>query len=581
MTDGQAPVRTIILEHTQTFGTSVGAEVGIFETLGMRTPRDLDAVARLEYHTDRGPAGGLAARYQGGFVTDITREPWNFEGDVRSYFVYDHGFDDVGRPIADPDPEGSELRGRVLWEHQHFFPYNLQVQIRGGYVSDQRFLEQWFRREFDTGLPHDLSAYFKRQRENEAFTFLVQMQPNDLVTTADLLQEQFEVERLPEIGYRRIGQSLHDDRVTFHSENTLAGMRFQTTRASLAEQGFFPPGLSPGIPSLGQTGIEDDTVARGDTRQEFSRPISLGRFKAVPYVVGRYTGYTESPRDSSLTHRLFGAVGARLNTSFWKTNDQVQSDLFDLHRLRHVVEPELHLFASGTTEDRNSLFIYDERVDAINDVQAVQLALRQRWQTYRGGPGRWRSVDFFTLNLEGNFFANQPTEQELNPYGFRGLFFPSMPETSIPRNSINADAMWRLSDNTVLISDAQWNADQERLATASIGLIAQRGERLTYFLGNRYIADLDSNITTFAFDYQLTPKYTAIFSQSYDFGVTENVESFAAILRRFDTFTVMVRVFHNEVTEQSGVGFNIVPRGVGYGLDTDTIESTLNEQRGR
>jgi hypothetical protein len=408
----------------------------------------------------------------------------------------------------------------------------------------------------------------------------VQLQPNDLVTTADLLQEQFEVERLPEIGYRRIGESLRSDRFTLHSENTLAGMRFQETRATLAEQGFFPPDLTPGIPSLGRTGTEDDTVARGDSRQEVSRPIALGRFKAVPYVVGRYTGYTESPREGA-KHRLFGAVGARLNTAFWKTNDQVKSDLLDLHRLRHVIEPELHVFSAATTDDRNTLFIYDERVDGIHDVQAVQLALRQRWQTYRGGPGRWRSVDFFTLNLEANFFANQPEDEELNPYGFRGLFFPSLPEASIPRNSINADAMWRLSDNTVLISDAQWNADQERLATASIGLVAQRGERMTYFLGNRYIADLDSNITTFAFDYQLTPKYTVIFSQSYDFGVTENVESFAAVLRRFDTFTIMVKAFHNEVTEQSGIGFNIVPRGVGYGLDTDMIESTLNEQRGR
>jgi hypothetical protein len=546
----------------------------------MRTPRDVDAVARLEYHTDRGPAAGVSARYQGGFVTDITREPWNFEGDVRSYFVYDHGFDDISRPIADPDPEGSELRGRVLWEHQHFFPYDLQVQIRGGYVSDQRFLEQWFRREFYNGPPHDLSAYFKRQRESEAFTFLVQLQPNDLVTTADLLQEQFEVERLPEIGYRRIGDSLRDDRLTWHSENTLAGMRFQHTRATLAEQGFFPPDISPGIPSLGQTGTIDDITARGDSRQELTRPIDLGRFKAVPYVVGRYTGYTESPDDGA-KQRLYGAVGARINTAFWKTNDQVQSDLLDLHRLRHVIEPELHLFASGTTDDRNTLFLYDERVDAIHDVQAVQLALRQRWQTYRGGPGRWRSVDFFTLNLEGNFFANQPEQEELNPYGFRGLFFPSAPETSIPRNSINANAMWRLSDSTVVVSDAQWNADRERLATASIGIIAQRGDRMTYYIGNRYIEDLDSNITTFAFDYQLTPKYTVLFSQSYDFGVEENVESFAAILRKFDTFTVMVKAYHNEVTEQSGIGFNIVPRGVGYGLDTDMVESTLNEQRGR
>ena len=73
-----------------------------------------------------------------------------------------------------------------------------------------------------------------------------------------------------------------------------------------------------------------------------------------------------------------------------------------------------------------------EPIDAINDISAAQIALRQRWQTKRGGPGRWRSVDFFTFNVEGNFFANQPDDDELAPTRFRGLFFDSLPEASIP-----------------------------------------------------------------------------------------------------------------------------------------------------
>ena len=43
-------------------------------------------------------------------------------------------------------------RGRVLWEHQHFFPQDWQVQLRAGYVSDATFLEEYFPRDFRDGL---------------------------------------------------------------------------------------------------------------------------------------------------------------------------------------------------------------------------------------------------------------------------------------------------------------------------------------------------------------------------------------------------------------------------------------------
>jgi hypothetical protein len=163
----------------------------------------------------------------------------------------------------------------------------------------------------------------------------------------------------------------------------------------------------------------------------------------------------------------------------------------------------VNLFTSAQTRDRNDLFIYDEEIDAINDVSAFQVALHQRWQTKRGGPGRFRSVDVFTLNIEGNFFLNQPDDASLAPTGFRGLFFASLPEASIPRNSVNADAMWRISDTTVVLADAQYNLDQYELATTSIGLAVQRDPRLNYFVGTRYIGQINSTIATISANYEL------------------------------------------------------------------------------
>jgi hypothetical protein len=576
LTDRGLPLRSAALQNSSTYGASVRTTWGLFETLGQPPPEDLDVEYALDYLGDRGIAGGIDADYEGGFVTETTRQRWAFEGELDSYFVNDRGIDTFGRlptPVIDvnPDPAiedlrvdrpDSEFRGQALWKHQHFFPGDWQLQVRAGYVSDPTFLETYFRRDFNQGDPHDVSFYLKRQRDTEAATFLTSVQPNNVVTTADLMQERFEVERLPEFGYRRIGDGFAADDggpfrgMTLVSTNTVSGLRFNRSTASLRELGFSDT-LGPGLPSLGRTGVTGDTTYRGDFRQEVSFPVSLGQFRFLPYLVGRYTGYSDAPGGGE-EHRLYSAVGARVSTAFWKVDEGVESRMFDLHRMRHVVEPELNVYASGTNVDWSELFIYDEPVDSIHDVSAVSLALRQRWQTERGAPGRRRSVDFLALNVEGNFFANED-EDLLPPQQFRGLYFASLPEASVPRESVNADLTWRLGDTTVALADAQYNLDENELATLGVGMIVTRDERLSYFLSSRYINVTDSNVAGIAATYELSRKYTVIVSQSYDFGQSENVVSGIEVRRRFDTFFLSVAASQSKVDEESSFSINFYP----------------------
>jgi hypothetical protein len=428
---------------------------------------------------------------------------------------------------------------------------------------------------------------------------LYSIQPNDFVTTSELQQEQTEVERVPEVGYYRIGDGIGRGRggggLTLFSENRVGGLRFQGSSSPLRAgvdqrggQGFRPVENEdrralPGLPSFGQTGTPTDVTYRGDFRQEVNFPFNFGQFRFVPYVVGRYTVYTESPEDSN-NDRLFAGAGVRLTTAFWKVDDFAKSELFDIHRLRHVVEPEVNLFTSAQTSERDRLFWYDEQIDEINDVSAVQVALRQRWQTKRGGAGRWRSVDVLTLNVEANFFNNAPPDEELAPVAFRGLYFASLPEASVPRNSINSDLTWRVSDTTAVLLDAQYNLDEENLSTASAGLAVSRDERLGYFLGVRYIdsgpyvlsgtdetfggrfafdEDLHSVVFTGAANYQLTQKYTLAGRFSYDFGERERVLNYFTVIREFDRWYASLTFRVDYIGEESGIFFNVWPAGLG------------------
>jgi hypothetical protein len=489
-----------------------------------------------------------------------------------------------------PEAPPQNFRGRAYMEHQTFFPDDWQAQFRFGYLSDANFLTQWFPDEFRDNPPINESVYLKHQHDSEVFTLLAEWQPNDLVTTSQAVPEQREINHLPEIGYHRVGDSFADDRLTFFSDNTAAGLQFSHNGSTLAQQGLATTGvLDPGLPSYGYTGEPENVTYRGDLRQEIDWPKNLGPIKMVPFAFGRYTVYSQGvdtsifppvgktiPTTPAVTssdqNRLMAGAGVKFTTSFWKVDDSAQSDLFDIHRVRHVIEPEVDLLTSAQTVDQNRLFIYDESVDAVNDIQAAEISLYQRWQTKRGGPGRWRSVDFFTFNVHLDLFGNQPDKRFLDPVDFRGLYFSSLPEASVPRNGVNADAQWRISDTTAVLADCSENLDRERFATASIGLAVQRDERLSYFIGTRYIAELNSNITTFDATYQFSRSYDLSFDESFDFGQSRNVYYSAVVTRKFDRYSAGIRVYYDETTNENGVSFELTPYGFNRAFGSDQAQ---------
>jgi len=587
-------LRNLELVSGSKYGAGFKSDLGLFELMGRLPPEDVDAQLSLDYFNSRGVAGGIDGKYAGGFVTEQTKQPWAFEGRWQTYVVNEHGLDDLSRKRLDVDPD-QDLRYRLFWEHQHFFPDNWQVQLSGALISDPTFQEEWFRNDFERQRPLDTAIYIKHQDQSEAFTLLYSIQPNDLVTAATEMQEQHEVERVPEIGYHLIGQNV-GEAFTLYSDNVVGGYRFQSSNSPIffagkstddsadlirRRQGFRGSD-SPGLPSYGATGTPDRVTYRGDFRQELDYPFTVGQFRMMPYVIGRYTWYSQSPDpNESSNDRLFAGAGLRMTTAFWKVDDTAQSDLWDIHRLRHVVEPELNLFTSAQTLSRDHLLQYDEPIDEVNDISAVQVALHQRWQTKRGGAGRWRSVDVLSLNVEANFFMNKPPDDELAPVAFRGLYFATEPEASLPRNSVNADATWRVSDTTAILADAQYSLDKAVLTTASIGLAANRDQRLGYFIGIRYIDSgnyfpitaagtplkkgLQSAVLTGALTYELTPDYTISARQSFDFGGNQSVLTDYSIIRHFDRWYAAFSVRIDYIGDSNGIFFNVWPEGLAPG----------------
>jgi hypothetical protein len=619
VTERGFPLRRLQFESSGDFGLGVRTEWGLLDMLGVKSPANLDVGLYLDYFSERGPATGINGRYQGGFINPTNKQPWTFQGGFDSYVVWDSGTDRFGGERGGVAFDG-DFRGRVSWEHQHFFPDDWQLQVRANWVSDATFLEEWFPREFRNGEPADVSGYLKRQRQSEALTLLVQFQPSDLPTNADQLQEvtplvdpvsgvsgqrPVVVEKLPEVGYRLIGESFDTSWMTFFSDNTIAGMRFNETRPTLADMGFknsrfvrnangsivIDPltgkpkrttAVLPGYPSYGYTGITDNWVVRGDFREQIDFPLNTGLIRTVPYIMARYTGYSDSPGDE-MRNRLMAGAGLRMSTTFWRVQDDIDWRLLDVRRLRHVIEPELNVFTSISSQDRNELFVYEQNVDGVSDISAVQLSLLQRWQTKRGGPGRLRSVDVFTLNLRGSFFANAPDEPLIAdnngnlyaPTGFRGLFYSSLPEASVARNTLSADGAWRISDTTALLSDVAYNFDEGTMATASLGFAVERGQRLRYYIGTRYVGEVNSTLVNFIGSYQISPKYLVALNQSVEVADVSQNTTTITLVRRFDRFLLTLTAYTDQVDNDSGFSFSLIPEGLGDPLGLSSSASSF------
>src|SRR5437667_368336 len=80
-------LREIQTGNSRNFGFNIRTKWGLFETLGVVPPEDLDISYRLDYFSDRGPALGLDGDYGGGFISDTTKRAWNFEGKWNTFFL--------------------------------------------------------------------------------------------------------------------------------------------------------------------------------------------------------------------------------------------------------------------------------------------------------------------------------------------------------------------------------------------------------------------------------------------------------------------------------------------------------------
>ena len=314
--------------------------------------------------------------------------------------------------------------------------------------------------------------------------------------------------------------------------------------------------------------------------QELSLPFSLGPVKFAPYGMLDLTGYTDDLTGNS-AGRVWGGGGTRASLPFSRLYEGAASDLFNVRGLHHkavlganylyarssipytqlpmldrlnddatdqawrnitamqpdfVSGPNGFLLQDAPTPARSTQpyairRLVQNRVDTLDDINVLQLDLRQRLQTKRGYPGLEHTVDLATLSTSLSYFPEASRDNFGHPFAF-----------------LEYDFLWNVGDRTAFSTTGWFEPYDEGSKYFTFGSFFNRPDRTTFYLGYRQIDPVNSRAVLGSVGYQLSQRYFLNAGVSYDFGINQALSNSFTLTHRTD-LTVSIGFTYNSLRE--------------------------------
>ncbi len=554
--------------------------------LGLDQADGIDSTFLIDYYAERGFAIG----------TDTTWRTAQMRGGVFAYLLFDDNGEDVTPSGRRVDVTG-ETRSIILAENRWRLNSLWSITAEGAYISDPRFLTALWPKIADESRELTTRARLERTDENSQFAFEAKSNLNDFIANHWLLQSRgYSVDNLPEISYVRtlddISGALPPGTITLNSEYRLGQLAMNFNDPEVRELGFVFSNLSQAAFGIDPTesiadalrarGLREEGVYRLDTRHEVSAVLDKGPIRINPFAVARFTAYDSDFKDYSPDEgdnaRAWGAAGVRLSTSLQRVDNTVDSTFFDLHRVRHIIEPGITIWHAGSTVDRVDLPVFDDAVESLAEGTIVRVGLDQTWQTKRGGPGRWRNVDVLKLRTE-YVWASGDSDRE-SPIG---RFYEDRPELSSVGEFLDAELLWQVSDPIGITGRIIYDIEDTRQPSYStFGVLIDHGYGFRSSLGQRFVNALDSTVVFYNMQYQLTDKYRMPFATNYDTALSDLERISTSFTRSYSNVTVGLTYSFNNITDESSIGFILSPKGLrgGFGVRTGATDNDRGSDLG-
>lgn len=580
--DGQpVPLRSVRIGDGDRSGFAVRTEWDLFSLAGVDPLPGVDADLLLDFYAERGPAFGINA----GWTTDEHR------GSLFGYLLPSDSGTDVlvsGREISRDNDTRGILSFEDLWTLQE--PWTLA--IKGNLISDEAFIPAFFERRGQETLDFDSRIRLERTGDWTQFSFELSGSPHDFLPAEHrLVAPGFAVDKIPEASLTTMPAHLFEGsiplEITHQSETNIGAMRLRFSEVTAADYGFDTVslamrafGTAPGV-SLSSVqraaGLDEGAVARFDTRHEFRTELDAGPIKITPSAVGRLTAYDSdfpafTPAQGDET-RLWGGAGVTLSTVLTRVDNDASSELLDIHRIRHIVEPSLTLWAADSNHAPTDTPIFDDDIEGLTRGSMVIAAIDQTWQTKRGSAGRWRDADLLRIRTE-IVWSDARAGTSVIPE-----FFAPRPELSNPGDSISVEGIFTPTDALGFAGEYIYDHGADRAARTSAGVLVNQGGSLSGSVEYRDINAFDAKFLAGNTRLRISDKYSANTSMSYNFNENDFQNINAGLERRFQSGTLGIIVSFNNIRDDTSFGvffrLNGTRGSTGFGRGGDF----LNERR--
>jgi hypothetical protein len=577
------PIRNIGFKDSNRTGAVIQTKWDAFTLLGIDPPEDIDALLMIDNYSDRGFGLGIDAN-------------WSTEKSSGNFYAYalpnDNGTDVVARRV-EIDRE-DEARSMAFFRHRQELPDGWTILAEAAYASDEAFVPALFPRIGRETRELTTRLYARKNNENTQLSIEAKAAVNDFIIPEHRLQTPgYLVDKLPELKYTSIGNDLFPDTfpglITHTWEASYAQMRLRFSEVDAASLGFtnntsaqraFGTNSDQSLGDLFRaTGLDEGFVNRFDTRHELSAQLKAGQLLITPFAVARLTIYDDgfqsfSPNETD-TMRLWGGIGTTIATSFNRVNRDIESDLFDIHGLRHIVEPSVTIFHSDTTIDRENLPVFDDEVESLLEGTSLNLRLANTWQTKRGGPGRWRSVDLLRLNIEYTWNSGDTGLE--TPIG---RYYASRPELSVPGEYFRLDSTLQLTDALAVAGETIYDLNINQQARSSIGILIEHTPDFLTTAELRYLNSQNVTYGRLGLLYKLTSKYRVSLTTTYNFQ-REDFQNFnTRFYRRFTIGELGIGILYDNIRGETSFGITFTPIGVPGGRIGGPVNNSSAFQQG-
>ena len=285
---------------------------------------------------------------------------------------------------------------------------------------------------------------------------------------------------------------------------------------------------------------------------------------------------------------------------FQRVHDGARSDLFDINRVRHIIEPNMTLWYGWDSHPNGAFPIYDQQVEGATGGAAAQVGLRQVLQTQRGGPGNWTSVDFLEVDVGAVFNDSaddfqrsdvlDPATNAYNPYAWVQSPYPQFyryePELSQWGTHAYTTIAWQLSSTLTFATSGIFGftprevvdltSSQPQLKTISGLLRGSIGAQITHspdtssYLEYRYLSASEDEILAAGVLYRIGRKYQLALTPSYDLKRNQFLAFSSSLTRTFPDFDMTFNLGYDLIQDETTVGLRLrIPRqGGGEGYKT-------------